>query len=54
MVREGRRREFPAFAAKPDEIPDPQSPETFARSKLLWAEAGQPRQAELFRLGISG
>jgi maltooligosyltrehalose trehalohydrolase len=47
MVREGRRREFPATAGKPDEIPDPQAPETFARSKLAWGELSQPRHAEL-------
>jgi maltooligosyltrehalose trehalohydrolase len=47
MVREGRRREFPGFAGKPDEIPDPQAPETFRRSKLAWEELGQPRHAEL-------
>jgi len=33
-TREGRRREFAAFAQFGEEIPDPQAPETFARSKL--------------------
>ncbi|MFL5894955.1 MAG: malto-oligosyltrehalose trehalohydrolase [Thermoleophilaceae bacterium] len=33
-TREGRRREFAAFAEFGDEIPDPQSPATFERSKL--------------------
>ncbi len=33
-TREGRRREFAAFAQFDREIPDPQAPETFARSKL--------------------
>ena len=47
MVREGRRREFPAFAGQAEEIPDPQAPETFARSKLAWEELAQPRNAEL-------
>jgi maltooligosyltrehalose trehalohydrolase len=47
MVREGRRREFPALAGKPDEIPDPQAPETFLRSKLAWEELARPRHAEL-------
>jgi maltooligosyltrehalose trehalohydrolase len=46
-VREGRRREFPAFAGHPEEIPDPQAPETFARCKLAWDELSQPRHAEL-------
>jgi maltooligosyltrehalose trehalohydrolase len=43
-VIEGRRREFAGFAAFRDEltlerIPDPQSEETFQRSKLKWDEA---------------
>ena len=33
-TREGRRREFAAFAAFGEEIPDPQDPATFERSKL--------------------
>jgi maltooligosyltrehalose trehalohydrolase len=33
-TREGRRREFAAFAQFGEEIPDPQSEETFQRSKL--------------------
>jgi maltooligosyltrehalose trehalohydrolase len=36
-VRKGRRAEFQAFGW--DDVPDPQSPETFARSKLDWTEA---------------
>ena len=35
-TREGRRREFAAFAQFGHEIPDPQSEETFKRSKLSW------------------
>jgi maltooligosyltrehalose trehalohydrolase len=35
-TREGRRREFAAFAQFGEEIPDPQSEETFLRSKLSW------------------
>jgi maltooligosyltrehalose trehalohydrolase len=31
---EGRRKEFAAFAAFAEEVPDPQAPETFERSKL--------------------
>ena len=37
-VSEGRRAEFSAFGWGPEEVPDPQDPETFARSKLCWAE----------------
>jgi maltooligosyltrehalose trehalohydrolase len=46
MVREGRRREFAAFA-KAGEIPDPQSAKTWARSQLAWDELAQPRHAEI-------
>jgi maltooligosyltrehalose trehalohydrolase len=36
-TREGRRREFAAFAAfSGDEVPDPQDRATFERSKLTW------------------
>jgi maltooligosyltrehalose trehalohydrolase len=35
-TREGRRREFAAFAQFGEEIPDPQAEETFLRSKLSW------------------
>jgi maltooligosyltrehalose trehalohydrolase len=35
-TREGRRREFAAFAQFGEEIPDPQAEETFERSKLTW------------------
>jgi len=37
-VREGRRREFAAFGWDPRDVPDPQDPATFARSKLDWEE----------------
>ena len=37
-VREGRRREFPAFQRDGLEVPDPQAPATFDRSRLDWAE----------------
>jgi maltooligosyltrehalose trehalohydrolase len=33
-TREGRRREFAAFASFGEEVPDPQDPATFERSKL--------------------
>jgi maltooligosyltrehalose trehalohydrolase len=35
-TRDGRRREFAAFAQFGEEIPDPQAEETFLRSKLSW------------------
>jgi len=37
-VREGRRREFKSF--RWEEVPDPQAPDTFERSKLNWKLAG--------------
>jgi len=46
-VREGRRREFVAFGWDPEAVPDPQDPETFARSKLDWSERGRPPHREL-------
>ncbi|HEU5001584.1 MAG TPA: malto-oligosyltrehalose trehalohydrolase [Actinomycetota bacterium] len=47
-VSSGRRREFAAFAGmSPDEIPDPQDPATFERSKLRWAELGEPAHGQL-------
>lgn len=55
-VREGRRKEFAkfsAFASKADrdDIPDPNAPGTFERSKLDWATAADPQaqgRLELF------
>ena len=47
-TREGRRREFASFAAfAGEEVPDPQDPETFRRSKLTRAE--DPHLAALYR-----
>ena len=46
-VSEGRRREFEAFGWDPSEVPDPQDPSTFERSKLNWAEASQDPHAEI-------
>jgi len=46
-VSEGRKREFAAFGWNPDEIPDPESPSTFQRSKLNWAEHEKPQHTEM-------
>ncbi len=46
-VREGRRREFAAFGWRPDDVPDPHVPESFARSKLRWEERTAPPHADL-------
>jgi maltooligosyltrehalose trehalohydrolase len=42
-VSEGRRREFASFGWNPADVPDPQDPATFERSKLDWREpAAEP------------
>ena len=47
LVSAGRRKEFAAFGWNPADIPDPQSPATFQRSKLNWDERRQPPHAEM-------
>jgi len=42
-VREGRRREFEHFVDFGGEVPDPQDPQTFERSKLQWQKNGGQR-----------
>ena len=45
-TRDGRRREFAAFAAfAGEEVPDPQDPSTFEASKLTGKGAARPRRA---------
>ena len=46
-VSEGRRREFAAFGWDPNVIPDPESIETFKRSKLRWDEVHEGRHGEM-------
>ncbi|HUP72772.1 MAG TPA: malto-oligosyltrehalose trehalohydrolase [Acidimicrobiales bacterium] len=46
-VSEGRRREFAHFGWDPGEVPDPQLPETFERSKLAWDERERAPHAAL-------
>ena len=41
-MSEGRRREFAAFGWNPDHVPDPQDPQAFDRSKLVWSEIDGP------------
>jgi maltooligosyltrehalose trehalohydrolase len=44
-TREGRRREFAGFAGfSAEDVPDPQEPATFERSKLSWESIGDMRQ----------
>ncbi|HVA74655.1 MAG TPA: malto-oligosyltrehalose trehalohydrolase [Acidimicrobiales bacterium] len=40
-VSEGRRNEFPYWSAGTGDVPDPQAPTTFNRSKLNWDEREQ-------------
>ena len=44
---EGRKAEFAAHGWEADEVPDPQDPQTFLRSKLDWEEPGCPGHAEM-------
>ena len=46
-VRKGRREEFAAFGWDPEEVPDPQDPQSFLLSKLDWVERDRPRHAPL-------
>ena len=46
-MSEGRRKEFAAFGWEPSSVPDPQSLETFERSRLRWDELASPEHAEL-------
>jgi maltooligosyltrehalose trehalohydrolase len=47
---EGRKKEFAEHGWNADEIPDPQDPQTFQRSKLHWDEAGTGEHARLRRI----
>ncbi|MFC3502320.1 malto-oligosyltrehalose trehalohydrolase [Micromonospora krabiensis] len=46
-VATGRRREFAAHGWPEGDVPDPQDPQTFARSRLDWAELGKPDHREM-------
>ncbi len=46
---EGRKAEFAAHGWDADEIPDPQDPETFLRSKLDWDEVTEGEHARLLQ-----
>jgi maltooligosyltrehalose trehalohydrolase len=46
-VSDGRRAEFSAFGWAPEDVPDPQDPATFERSRLDWAELDKERHARL-------
>jgi maltooligosyltrehalose trehalohydrolase len=46
----GRIEEFSKMGWNPDDVPDPQDPATFERSKLDWSEPAQGHHAELLDL----
>lgn len=46
---EGRKAEFAAHGWDADEIPDPQDPDTFTRSKLNWDEVTEGEHARLLQ-----
>jgi maltooligosyltrehalose trehalohydrolase len=46
-VSEGRRAEFATFGWDPADVPDPQDPATFGRSRLDWAEPRKEPHAGL-------
>jgi len=47
---EGRKQEFAGHGWDADEIPDPQDPQTFQRSKLNWSELDEAEHARLLQL----
>jgi maltooligosyltrehalose trehalohydrolase len=47
---EGRKAEFAEHGWDADEVPDPQDPETFQRSKLDWAEVGAEAHTRLWNV----
>ena len=48
-VREGRRAEFAEHGWASSEVPDPQDPKTFERSKLDWSELGEEPNGRILR-----
>jgi maltooligosyltrehalose trehalohydrolase len=46
----GREAEFAEHGWDAEEVPDPQDPQTFLRSKLDWDEVGSGEHARLHRL----
>jgi maltooligosyltrehalose trehalohydrolase len=47
---EGRIAEFSRLGWDPARVPDPQDPETFARSKLDWSELGEGRHRRMLEV----
>jgi len=46
-VTAGRAQEFAAFGWRPEDIPDPQDPATFASAVLRWDERDEPEHAAM-------
>ncbi|WP_410809463.1 malto-oligosyltrehalose trehalohydrolase [Micromonospora sp. 067-2] len=46
-VARGRRREFASHGWAEGDVPDPQDPQTFVRSRLDWAELDKPEHREM-------
>ena len=49
LVSEGRLRDFAAFGWDQSQIPDPENPQTYERSKLNWSEVHEGRHQCMFR-----
>lgn len=49
LVSAGRKKEFQAFGWNPDSIPDPESPDTYIRSKLNWEERSEREHARMLQ-----
>ncbi|SCG50161.1 malto-oligosyltrehalose trehalohydrolase [Micromonospora halophytica] len=47
-VRDGRKREFASHGWATQDVPDPQDPQTFLRSRLDWAELDKPEHHEMY------
>jgi maltooligosyltrehalose trehalohydrolase len=45
----GRMREFEAFGWRPEDVPDPQAPSSFERSRLDWSEPDREPHRSLLR-----
>jgi maltooligosyltrehalose trehalohydrolase len=48
-VRRGRRAEFASHGWDEEDVPDPQDPATFERSRLDWSEPGEGEHARLLQ-----
>ena len=50
QVTQGRKREFEDFPGFSGDVPDPQDPQTFQRSKLDWSEHAAPPHGSVLQL----